>query len=138
MTSRRQASEALANASSSEIVELLDEMAGQERASRPFSRETTGMPNSGPADHRPVWLLDVDGVINASRPGWGAAPHHGTATAAGMSFRIRWAPALAKRIRALHESGRVEIRWCSTWCDWLIRLSGCSACPSWVGRSAVM
>ena len=22
----------------------------------------------------PVWLLDVDGVINATRPGWHAAP----------------------------------------------------------------
>ncbi|WP_153054228.1 HAD domain-containing protein [Planomonospora sphaerica] len=57
-----------------------------------------------------MWLLDVDGVINASRPGWGAAPRSGTA------YRMRWAPALLDRIRALHRAGGVEIRWCSTWC----------------------
>jgi hypothetical protein len=79
------------------------------------------------SDRRPVWLLDVDGVINATRPGWGAAPHHGTARAGDLSFRIRWAPALARRIRTLHKSGLVEIRWCSTWCvyaDEIERLLG--------------
>lgn len=29
---------------------------------------------------------------------------------------MRWAPALIQRIQALHASGNVEIRWCSTWC----------------------
>lgn len=66
---------------------------------------------------RVVWLLDVDGVINVSRPGWGAAPRSGYAYAGGQGFRIRWAPALVARIRALHEADRVEIRWCSTWCS---------------------
>jgi hypothetical protein len=76
---------------------------------------------------RPVWLLDVDGVINAARPGWGAAPRSGTAYCEGQPFRLRWAPALAARIRALHGSGSVEIRWCSTWCgdaDQVERLLG--------------
>jgi hypothetical protein len=65
---------------------------------------------------KPVWLLDVDGVLNASRPGWGAAPRSGWAYSAGERWRIRWAPALVSRIRTLHRSGRVEIRWCTTWC----------------------
>ncbi|GAT68922.1 hypothetical protein PS9374_04587 [Planomonospora sphaerica] len=65
---------------------------------------------------RPVWLLDVDGVLNASRPGWGAAPRSGTAYSGGTAYRMRWAPALLDRIRALHRAGGVEIRWCSTWC----------------------
>jgi hypothetical protein len=31
---------------------------------------------SGSALRSPVWLLDVNGVVNApSRPGWSAAPH---------------------------------------------------------------
>ncbi len=64
---------------------------------------------------RPVWLLDVDGVINVPRPGWNAAPRSGNACSAGTAFRIRWAPALLDRIRALHHTGSVEIRWCSTW-----------------------
>jgi len=66
--------------------------------------------------NRPVWLLDVDGVINVTRPGWGAAPHSGTAHSAGYPYRLRWAPALIARIRALHTAGSVTIRWCSTWC----------------------
>lgn len=65
---------------------------------------------------RPVWLLDVDGVLNATRPGWGAAPHHGTAHSDGYPYRLRWAPALITRIHALHNAGHVTLRWCSTWC----------------------
>ncbi len=65
---------------------------------------------------RPVWLLDVDGVINVARPGWGTAPRSGTAYSDGTAYRMRWAPALIDRIRALHRAGGVEIRWCSTWC----------------------
>ncbi|MER6831967.1 hypothetical protein ABT352_38675 [Streptosporangium sp. NPDC000563] len=63
-----------------------------------------------------MWLLDVDGVINVSRPGWGAAPRSGNAYSAGEAYRMRWAPALLERIRTLHYAGIVEIRWCSTWC----------------------
>ncbi|GIE88779.1 HAD domain-containing protein [Actinoplanes regularis] len=76
---------------------------------------------------RPVWLLDVDGVLNANRPGWGAAPRRGYAHAGGFRYTMRWAPALLDRIRALHRTGTVEIRWCTTWCghaDQLERLFG--------------
>lgn len=69
-----------------------------------------------PPTTAPVWLLDVDGVINANRPGWGATPRSGMAYSGGYGFRIRWAPALIDRIRALHTAGLVEVRWCSTWC----------------------
>lgn len=64
----------------------------------------------------PLWLLDVDGVINATRPGWGAAPLRRTVLCAGREWRIRWAPMLTKRIRHLVMTGAVEIQWCSTWC----------------------
>lgn len=76
---------------------------------------------------RPVWLLDVDGVINVARPGWSRAPYCGNAYSEGYHYRMRWSPALIKRIRALHDSGTVDIRWCSTWCsesDQLERLFG--------------
>ncbi|GAB1641322.1 hypothetical protein [Krasilnikovia sp. MM14-A1259] len=72
-----------------------------------------------------VWLLDLDGVINATRPGWAAAPRTGTAYSAGLPYRLRWAPALVARIRAVHQL--VTIRWCSTWCadaDQVERLLG--------------
>lgn len=65
---------------------------------------------------RPVWLLDVDGVINVAHPGWGAAPRSGNAYSGATAYRMLWAPTLIKRIRTLHRGGTVEIRWCSTWC----------------------
>jgi len=65
---------------------------------------------------KPVWLLDVDGVVNALEPGWSGPPRRGYASSGGHEYRIRWAPALVARIRALHESGVVDICWCSTWC----------------------
>jgi DNA invertase Pin-like site-specific DNA recombinase len=68
------------------------------------------------AADRPVWLLDVDGVLNATRPGWGAAPRNGRAWTGGVEYPIRWAPALVDRISAVHREGLVRIRWCSTWC----------------------
>ncbi len=67
---------------------------------------------------KPIWLLDVDGVINASRPGWGAAPRSRQVWSAssGREYKIRWAPALLTRIRRIHAEGLAEIRWCTTWC----------------------
>lgn len=70
----------------------------------------------------PVWLLDVDGVVNATKPGWGAAPRRATAYADGDGWPIRWAPALLDRIRSLHTLGVVEVRWCTTWCTWADQL----------------
>jgi len=72
--------------------------------------------NAGPA--LPVWLLDFDGVINASRPGWpGVIPRSGWACADGLrEFRIRWNPVLVGRIEALIGHERVDVRWCSSWC----------------------
>jgi hypothetical protein len=59
-----------------------------------------------------VWLLDIDGVLNANKPGWGGPPRR--TNVAG--FVIRWAPPLIDRIRALHRGSTVEVRWSSTWC----------------------
>jgi len=71
---------------------------------------------------RPVFLLDVDGVINAKRPGWGAAPRRGFAYAKAYQWRMRWAPALIDRIRGIHTSGAADVVWCTTWCPWADQL----------------
>jgi hypothetical protein len=59
----------------------------------------------------PILLLDVDGVLNAARvelpEGWGRGTFHG--------FVLSWDPTVTARLRALHESGRVEIQWLTTW-----------------------
>ncbi|GAA3291490.1 hypothetical protein Dvina_29840 [Dactylosporangium vinaceum] len=64
----------------------------------------------------PVWLLDVDGVLNTRRPLWGSDLFRGTARAGNIDWPIRWAPALIERIVRLRALGLVEVRWCSTWC----------------------
>lgn len=64
----------------------------------------------------PIWLLDVDGVLNARRPAWSGAPFNGRAYDNATEWKIRWAPQLIKRIKDLHQSGTVEVRWCTTWC----------------------
>jgi hypothetical protein len=61
----------------------------------------------------PVLLLDVDGVLNASKAGWGSAPRNGYAACGGMEFKIRWSPEVVVRLQAL--ASAAEIRWATTW-----------------------
>jgi hypothetical protein len=70
----------------------------------------------------PIWLLDVDGVINASKAGWSAMPSRTNISDGAREYRISWAPALLDRIRSLNSSGAAEIRWCTTWCPWADQL----------------
>ena len=59
----------------------------------------------------PILLLDVDGVLNAAcldlPEGWRQGTFNG--------FRLSWDPTITARLRELHESGRVEIQWLTTW-----------------------
>jgi len=59
----------------------------------------------------PVLLLDVDGVLNAIRldspEGWRRGTFDG--------FLLSWDPTVTARLRDLHESGRVELQWLTTW-----------------------
>ncbi len=70
---------------------------------------------------RTIWLLDFDGVINASKAGWSAAPYSSTAYAGGRGWKIRWAPQLVSRIRQVHAAG-VDVFWASTWCGYTDQL----------------
>jgi hypothetical protein len=62
---------------------------------------------SGP----PIVLLDVDGVLNAGRldapEGWRRGRFNG--------YQLFWDPTITARLREWHESGRVELRWLTTW-----------------------
>jgi hypothetical protein len=64
-----------------------------------------------PTDDVPILLLDVDGVLNAARvdlpEGWRRGTFNG--------FVLSWDPTVTARLRGLHESGRVEIQWLTTW-----------------------
>lgn len=83
----------------------------------------------------PIWLLDVDGVLNAFGPYSANAKksarwinpywdnikmYNGVAFSNGRGYTIRWAPTLVERINELHDTGAVEIRPCTTWnSDWV-------------------
>jgi membrane-associated protease RseP (regulator of RpoE activity) len=59
----------------------------------------------------PVLLLDVDGVLNAVqvelRAGWRRGTYNG--------FVLSWDPTVTARLRELHDTGRVELQWLTTW-----------------------
>ena len=59
----------------------------------------------------PILLLDVDGVLNAARrdlpEGWERGKFNG--------YVLAWDPTITARLRDLHESGRLEIQWLTTW-----------------------
>jgi hypothetical protein len=66
----------------------------------------------------PVWLLDVDGVLNATRPGWGGPGLARHVSVDGCTLKLRWEPKAIGCVRLLHMAGVVEVRWCTTWCPW--------------------
>ena len=65
----------------------------------------------GVTGDRPILLLDVDGVLNTPRrdlpDGWERGRFNG--------YVLTWDPTVTARLRRLHESGRVEIQWLTTW-----------------------
>lgn len=65
----------------------------------------------------PVWLLDVDGVVNARRPAWDQPFAQGHAFVDGVTYRLQWAPALTRYIKSVHKRRAVEVRWATTWVD---------------------
>lgn len=69
----------------------------------------------------PLWLLDVDGVLNAVaiEPDHGIWPRwqRGVARTDGgtRTWPITWAPAVVDQLTELFDGGRVEITWLTTW-----------------------
>lgn len=91
-------------------------------ASGPTERPRDDARAHEPSDPRPpVWLLDVDGVLNAvaGMPDdtvWPAATWVRTsATAEDSTWPLLAARPVIDFIRGIHVSGRAEIRWHSTW-----------------------
>jgi len=60
----------------------------------------------------PLWLLDVDGVLNAlsARPGRATWPdwEWGTAAVHGVDWPIRFAPAVSAYVTAVHADDRAD------------------------------
>ena len=62
-------------------------------------------------EDRPILLLDVDGILNAPRRELPEGRERGWFN----GFLLSWDPIVTARLRELHESGRVEIQWLTTW-----------------------
>jgi hypothetical protein len=77
---------------------------------------TSAVPAEIPAN-QPVWLLDVDGVVNARRPAWDQPFAQGNAFVNGVTYRLQWAPALTRYIKSVHKRRAAEVRWATTWVD---------------------
>jgi hypothetical protein len=75
-------------------------------------------PEDQPGTPRPLWLLDVDGVLNAvtGKPDRSVWPdwRQGSATAAGTAWPIWFSPTVLAALRR-HVSAGVEVRWLTTW-----------------------
>ncbi len=80
-----------------------------------------------PTVERPILLLDVDGILNAPRrelsEGWQRGTFNGFCCPG---------PPVTARLRELHESGRVEIQWLTTWTPDADRLLAEPAWRTWV------
>lgn len=81
------------------------------------------MHQSGPVTPvaAPLWLLDVDGVLNAvtnnpDRTVWDDW-QRGEAHAQGARWPICFSPTVSRTIRRLSEGRFVDIRWLTTWKD---------------------
>ena len=82
------------------------------------TRQARGMSEVGRA---PIWLLDVDGVLNAAAPRGDRSAwpcwRTGRAGAIGSSWLITWAPGVIEAINRLHGERAADIRWLTTWQD---------------------
>ena len=84
----------------------------------------------------PVWLLDVDGVINVTpQLGRGSQWPRNQWTkrrvrSNGTQWTVTIADAVLDFLRRADASGRVEIRWHTTWQHDALKLSQASGCPS--------
>lgn len=81
-------------------------------------------------NRKTIWLLDVDGVINASKSGWSSAPYSGWAYLEGRGWRMRWAPQLISRIRQAHAQPGVRIVWATSWCGYTNQLEALFKLPA--------
>lgn len=116
--------------------------------------------SEGVGPQRPVWLLDIDGVVNALAPRvppdrsdrwsdgvWREHVVHTDVAGRGrVALSILVAEPVLRFVTAVHESGAAEIRWHSTWGDAAITALApalglpafeLSEAPEWAAQAAM-
>lgn len=80
-----------------------------------------------------VWLLAFDGALNIDGPSpWPSGSEglrRGVIEADGRDWPMRIATELLDAIRALHDTGTVEIRWASAWSSQTAKVSAWTGLP---------
>lgn len=74
-------------------------------------------------------LLDVDGVLNASRAGWSRAPRSGYAYANNQAWKMRWEPEVMSRLAVLNRREDLKVYWATTWVGHTPQLEGLFKLP---------
>ncbi|MEV6527482.1 hypothetical protein AB0M43_36710 [Longispora sp. NPDC051575] len=92
-------------------------------------------PGAGPVSGGvPVWLLDIDGVVNAigSRPDRSTWPswRQLDADCRGETWPILCAEPVLEFLRRVHDAGAAEVRWHTTWQDEALMLGELLDLPS--------
>jgi hypothetical protein len=78
----------------------------------------------------PVWLLDIDGVVNAfQRQPRGAWPKRSWMRVRVRNFEIVAAAPVVAFLRQVHREGLAEVRWHTTWQDWAPEVGAALALP---------
>lgn len=67
--------------------------------------------------NKPVWMLDVDGVINIDQMAWGGLVIRRTAYSNSTPHAFKFSADLVNRIREIIHSQKVEVRWLTTWAE---------------------
>ncbi len=93
-------------------------------------------------DRPPVWLLDIDGVINActknpDRSVWPADQwHRNPARGGDRVWPILYAQPVIDFIAGVHAAGRAEIRWHTTWQEYAQNLAEAVGLPTFPVQDA--
>ena len=87
---------------------------------------------------RPVWLLDIDGVLNAlesapARAAWPDAEFIETAALSAHDFEwpLFVAVPVLDFLRRVHDEGRAEILWHSAWQEYSVNVGVALDLPTW-------
>jgi hypothetical protein len=88
-------------------------------------------PATAALDTRPILLLNVDGVINAIQDPANPADGYVKTMYSEQTWTVH-DPAVLDRLRRLHDSGNIDIRWLTTWPESpLARMITALRLPAW-------
>lgn len=87
--------------------------------------------NAGSRTAQPVWLLDIDGVLNPATVDRNVWPSWRSEYVGEVMAGFTIATDVLAALHSVHASGRVEIRWCTTWQEDAVAIGAAFGLPRW-------